>query len=636
MAYPPWANSEADVVYDEFGNPILGGPRSPGPLPFDPGPTPIPSTPPDPRQSGVNALPIDQAAPGTGIPPWAQPPQPGAAPPPPPEPAPPPVQSPVEQQGLQSQSGNELMVPPWAQEQAQTSQMPRGLGLATEAAQERIPFGGNAPPSAISRTPGLFEQEGKNIREMGYIQTEKAQKRADFIQAANEEQTRLDADYERSRQERATQRAAARERLNKDREEYANGTVDPRRWRERNGFVGNLAYGLAAFLSGLANPQGPNQIVEWINREIDRDLQAQRDELMKKGNALSMGQNLYADMVREHGDLEQADRAFRAHKLATAQNQIMSMEAQFAPEEQKILTQQTLVETEKRRRQLEAEYGMKEAEFEAKQEKEAFDRHEKQTDQLLRKYDIDVGAETSRYGTNVGAATARRGQDIELAKKQNEQAEKDAALMRGSGVAHPGTGKVVGYFKLGTEPEWRRAREHGAQYYAGRKAYDEYISLVRKGVTTKLSDSERTRAKAAYAEIVGNWKAIKEMGAWDKGLQLLGEQAIPPPSVVGDKGWFDIPGELIDASLAEKTEALEDNARRLGEGIDASFNSLGYTGGEDNPTFSSVYSAPAGKQKGKTEVDNPRVQRSSQVVEEDDVRRYPPNVRPLETPRIGR
>ncbi len=614
----PFTDEFAEV--DQFGNPIppwarLAPPQAQG-LPFDPGPTSIPQRIPDPATAGVNGiLPPGQApspAPSPGLPPWLT---------------------------ASMGAANEVaQTPPWVQGELARRQQSMASNKPTAPEVDAI-SGGEMPPgrpesqgqpSGISRQPSLVERENQNIMGVGGVREERERQKSGVMDSGvSEQETLLNRD-EAKRQSRQDAITAKREKLEADIEKYANGDVDTDRWYDRQGFASTVLYGVSAFLTGMAQPRSPNTMVNWIGQQIERDLAAQRTDMERRGNALSMRGNLLAQEVAQAGSMEAGEAAFRANRWALAQNKMGAIDQRFAAPEQRFMTQQAIVEAEKARQAAMAEYEMKVGKLLMEQDKEAFDRNldvaklTQQEAESRRSAGVQMRGQDLAYDTNEKDRAARL-QAAEM-QRRKEEIEKDQER----GVANPATGKNVGRFTLGSKEEWVKAREAGQEYHRGKSAYEEYIALVKKGIKTPLSDQERKRAKSAYAEVVTNWKQAKQMGAWDKGLQTLGEQAIPPPIEIGGKSIWDIPGQTISAAIAEPTLALEDNARRLGPEVDAKFNALGYESADGRP-FSETYAPIKG---GATEGEG-AADRASKTYDEEG-RPLPPNVRPLEAPRIGR
>lgn len=609
---------------DEFGNPI------------QPAPTPIEQSPADPASSGVNGV---LGVPPPQDPPWMRAETQG-------HPANDQAGPPPEQRGVLSlplgQVGGEPpppQRPPWLQalndmgRQATAPPEPTALSVdAISGGQMPSEDQSRMPPSGISREPSLAERENRNIMEMGGIQEAKAQQKDYLTGQGLVEQEALDFAHQKRKADRDAKIAAKVEQHQADVDAYANGRVDPERWSDRQGFGATVLYGVTAFLSGLANPRGPNKMVEWIGQQIERDLEAQRAELQAKGNALGMKRNALAMEIEAAGDQAAGEASFRAKRWALTQQKIAAVDQSFADEEARVNTQQALVETRKQQLAAEAEFGLKVAKLTVEEEDRMMQRQIEA--EKLRLQDADSrrdahvqmrGQDISVHNNNVDNETARMMANAEAKRKEFE-------TNRESAVAHPGNAKVIGRFTVGKPEEWVKARAAGETYHKGKAAYDEYIALVKKGVKTPLNHEELARARAAHKAIIANWKSSEQMGAYDKGLAALADEAIPPPIIIGGKSWFDMPGQAIDAALAAPTLALQDNVRRLDTDIDAKYNSLGYESIDGTP-FSGTY---AKRKDGATEGEGPAARASKVVPVEKEKGRSGTNTTALPAPRIGR
>lgn len=619
---PPWMNSEVD----EFGNPL---------------PKPIP--PYQPEQPGVPGV----LAEPEQVPPWAQAEGEGH---PAAQQAPAPFQRDPSQAGVLSLPIGEVagespppQRPPWMQslvdigKSKPVNQEPASLEVDAISGGE-VPSQDQSRPyvSGISREPSLAERENQNIMQMGGIQEAKSQQKAGIMGDAVSEQEMLDFAHAKRDADRQRAIAAKMEQFEADTEAYANGRVDPQRWQDRQGFAGTVLYGITAFLVGMANPRGPNQVVQWIGQQIERDLEAQRADLQRAGQALTFKGNALSREIEMAGDLKAGEDAFRAKRWALAGQKIATVDQSFASEEQRVATQQALVEAEKQRRILAAELELKVAKLTIEEQDRMAEREQKYAELMQREADSRRDFSLGKYGIDVGSADKALDRQTDLEKARLAQRDKDIELARENGVASPATAKNIGRFTIGKSEEWTKARDAGQAYHRGRALYEEYITLMEKGAKHALNDAERSRARSLHADLVTNWKHSKQMGAWDAGLALLGNKAVPDPVEIGgggkEKGWFDLPGDAMRAWLADKVPALRDNSRRLGEEIDAKYNSLGYESLDGRP-FSESYIT--GKPNA-TEGEGPAARASKIVPVEDGKKKPKDTVPPLESPRIGR
>lgn len=581
---PPWLTGQQEEV-DEFGNPI-----------------PAPYQMPDPAQMPPGMAQAASAANDAALtPPGFTMPQDQPQEPPPPN-----------------------FVPPWltGQQEPQVqrpdpAQAPPGLQAPIGAANKQIDRGGMPATSGVARVPSLQEQEAKNVTDMGSLRAEKAGNKAIMMAGAIAQQNRLAAQDAQADLKAQQDLNARLEERNKMADDYANGTIDPDRWAERTSFLGAIAYGIAAFFSGMANPRGPNQVVQFIEREIDRDLEAQRADLMRKGNALTMKGNIYNDYMQKYKDEDLARAAMRDDKLALAQAQIATMEASYAPAEEKLKAQQTIIELEKLRRANYAEFEMKLAEMSAKERKEYMEWQQKNYELQLRDQDSRRDAHVQMRGQDVAARTADKNrisqENIEGGKveRQLNAEDRDRAVF---GPDPGGSGKnvVVGYIAS-------KEDRHDMRKFAG--AHREFLLNMRRykqlrekyGRTGGLSVAETAEAKQAYKTAIALWNGKMRLGAYDKGVETLAQDALPKP-----QDWKTI-GDYFG-----NTDTAVDQAIGLAiKGGDEVMDAYGFQGADPTKRYSDYFPEGTDAEGGYVDVVKPRKQVSPEVG------------KPLGAPKIG-
>ncbi len=120
------------------------------------------------------------------------------------------------------------------------------------------------------------------------------------------------------------QQSVLMEKQNKLMDDIVAQKIDPKRlWNEKS--TGNkIASVLSIMLSGLgAGLQGSdkNMAIDVLQKQIDKDVDSQKDELGKK-------QTLLSDNLRIHGNLIQAEQATRLQASALVQAQLAQIAAQ--------------------------------------------------------------------------------------------------------------------------------------------------------------------------------------------------------------------------------------------------------------------------------------------------------------------
>lgn len=80
-------------------------------------------------------------------------------------------------------------------------------------------------------------------------------------------------------------------------QDYLNGHIEPNRFMGKQDTMGKLMTGVGLALGGLGSglTGGPNQALEFLNRQIDRDIESQRADLGKRQTLLSMNRDRLKD-----------------------------------------------------------------------------------------------------------------------------------------------------------------------------------------------------------------------------------------------------------------------------------------------------------------------------------------------------
>lgn len=152
----------------------------------------------------------------------------------------------------------------------------------------------------------------ETIRKGGDVAQQEARNQAKIYQ---DQSTQLKTLYDNAQAENKAL-DDERAKLTKD---VADNKIDPTRvWS--NASTGNkILAGIGVLLSGAGSglSGGPNLALQVINKTIDQDIDAQKAELGKKENLLSMN-------LRKYGNLQAATAATALHLNAVTQGQIMA------------------------------------------------------------------------------------------------------------------------------------------------------------------------------------------------------------------------------------------------------------------------------------------------------------------------
>ncbi len=167
--------------------------------------------------------------------------------------------------------------------------VPRG----TQNAAMQIPIGAD-PMQAVNQLQSGIRQEAKAAGELGQQQSklydQEANKYQNLMANYEEQQKHLTDEYEAIKQD------------------YASGKINPNQYFENRGTFGNIRTGLAMILGGMGAglTGGENQVIKYVQSQIDRDIDAQKANLGKKENLLSAN-------LKQYGNLKDA---MTATKLA--------------------------------------------------------------------------------------------------------------------------------------------------------------------------------------------------------------------------------------------------------------------------------------------------------------------------------
>lgn len=120
-------------------------------------------------------------------------------------------------------------------------------------------------------------------------------------------------------------------------QEVANSKIDPNRWWEQRSTGAKIGTRIAAMLGAIGSSilKTPNAAAEMIQRDIDRDIEAQRSNLANKRAGLAAKRGILGVMREQYGDDEQARQAANRFMLARVNSQLQSLEAGALTEEQR-------------------------------------------------------------------------------------------------------------------------------------------------------------------------------------------------------------------------------------------------------------------------------------------------------------
>jgi len=160
------------------------------------------------------------------------------------------------------------------------------------------------PPQAAPKQPPLPTTMGGYQQQVGGIQQEANAQAAigkqqyDILKGQAEAGTKMMSDYQTAHQ------ALDNERQNFQ-QDIMNKHIDPNHYMGQQGFMDKMMTAAGLILGGMGGGGGSNQALDFLNRQIDRDIDAQKAELGKTENLL--GANL-----KQYGNLNDATAMTKA------------------------------------------------------------------------------------------------------------------------------------------------------------------------------------------------------------------------------------------------------------------------------------------------------------------------------------
>lgn len=205
-------------------------------------------------------------------------------------------------------------------------------GLPPSAMQPSVPVGGEVtgqPSGELLPPPGSKASTGINLPgiEGQMIAGIQAKSKAEQELAKSQEEAFKNYNEQIAEHNIRTKENLAKVEgeIDKWSQEYANGKIRPNQVWENTGTGGKISAAIGLILGGIGAGMsgGQNQALQIIQHAVDRDIDAQKANLGKAHNLLSM------NMSRYH-NLQTAEAATRAQMGATVQGQLQQMSAKAA------------------------------------------------------------------------------------------------------------------------------------------------------------------------------------------------------------------------------------------------------------------------------------------------------------------
>jgi hypothetical protein len=188
-----------------------------------------------------------------------------------------------------------------------------------------------ANPVASERDAAMVDQATNHPEE--FLRTQENFKAANELKRSNEALRLLKetndkylADMaDRQKADEVTRQKSVQ--LDVDAQRIADTKLNSHRYMNDQGTLGKIAIGIGMIVGGLnaANMGGRNMMGEWLQKQIDNDVDAQRSDLDRQGQQIKNRQSGIAQEYAQHGD---AFRAVEAERLANYDVAIKTMEAE--------------------------------------------------------------------------------------------------------------------------------------------------------------------------------------------------------------------------------------------------------------------------------------------------------------------
>jgi hypothetical protein len=105
--------------------------------------------------------------------------------------------------------------------------------------------------------------------------------------------------------------------FNQVKQDYISKKIDPKQWWNNKSLGSKVSTGIGILLSGLGSGLSgqPNMAMQMVNKEIDKDIEAQKENIGKTGNILSLN-------MQKYRNIKDAEAASRLQINAGLQSQI--------------------------------------------------------------------------------------------------------------------------------------------------------------------------------------------------------------------------------------------------------------------------------------------------------------------------
>jgi len=223
-----------------------------------------------------------------------------------------------------------------------------------------IPNQQEGSESTSSASP--MDNYAQSLRESASVEGAGQKKQADALDQALNESREIATDFDSQEKQLEREKLQAEKTYKEVSEDYFNSKeIDQDRYWDNMSTGRKIMAGIGLALASL-NPQSMQTALASINRNIDRDIQAQKLEIMKKKEKVAEAKGLVGEFYKKFKDLDQAENAAKMSALEKAKLKMQSIQ---------LNTQNELVKKK-------AETAISQIEMQLLQEKQKFDQKVKE------------------------------------------------------------------------------------------------------------------------------------------------------------------------------------------------------------------------------------------------------------------
>lgn len=327
--------------------------------------------------------------------------------------------------------------------------------------------------------------------------------------------------------------ALERERIDPNRQLNSRSTG-----RHIADFIGAIAGGAAA--GQVPGGNGVNHYVDWMQKDIDRDIDAQKFDIENRRQGLSAQRGMVAEEFARTGNMYQATQAVRLASYTAARNDLLTQQQLYDPRGRRAAAiGQAAGEMSARIATAQQQMHQQQLETELKVSKQQLEYQQQQlTDRHLR-VDEKIGqqnANTSAWGKSIEQQNNLANQELKAAeitatalKEKDKKADAEADKDRELGVLGPPSiknGKVTYDPLRNADGTVARAKtpELSKAISEKKSATDTIVQLMDEALRMRTGWSNSVKDRDEWQRISSNWALAKAKGKDALGLGALSEE----------------------------------------------------------------------------------------------------------------